>query len=37
MEDIKSNARLRLCEDPETNTWSYYGTVKLIPIVYKTI
>ena len=27
MEDIKSNARLRLCEDPETNTWSYYGTV----------
>ena len=23
MEDIKSNARLRLCEDPETNIWSY--------------
>ena len=33
MEDIKSNARLRLCEDPETNIWSYYGTVMLIPIV----
>ena len=33
MEDIKSNARFRLCEDPETNIWSYYGTVKLIPIV----
>ena len=33
MEDIKSNARLRLCEDPETNIWSYYGTVKLTPFV----
>ena len=33
MEDIKSNARLRLCEDPETNIWSYYGMVKLTPIV----
>ena len=33
MENIKSNARLRLCEDPETNIWSYYGTVKLTPIV----
>ena len=31
-EDIKSNARLKLCEDPETNIWSYYGTVKLTPI-----
>ena len=30
---IKSNARLKLCEDPETNIWSYYGTVKLTPIV----
>ena len=30
-EDIKSNARLKLCEDPETNIWSYYGTVKLTP------
>ena len=27
-EEIKSNARLKLCEDPETNIWSYYGTVK---------
>ena len=33
MEDIKSNARLRLYEDPETNIWSYYGTVKLTSIV----
>ena len=32
-EDIKSNARLKLCEDPDTNIWSYYGTVKLTPIV----
>ena len=23
-EDIKSHARLKLCEDPETNIWSYY-------------
>ena len=33
MDDIKSNARLKLCEDPETNIWSYYRTVKLTPIV----
>ena len=33
MEDIKSNARLRLYEDPESNIWSYYRTVKFIPIV----
>ena len=33
MEDIKSNARFRLCDDPKTNIWSYYGTVKLTPIV----
>ena len=26
--DIKSHARLKLCEDPETNVWSYYGTIK---------
>ena len=32
MEDIKSNARLRLCEDPETNIWSYYVTIELTPI-----
>ena len=32
MKDLKSNARPRLCEDPETNIWSYYGTVKLTPI-----
>ena len=33
IEDIKSNARLKLCEDPETNIWSYYGTIKLTHIV----
>ena len=33
MEDVKSNARLRLCENSETNISSYYGTVKLTPIV----
>ena len=32
-EDIKSNARLKLCEDPETNIWSYYRMIKLTPIV----
>ena len=32
-EDIKSHARLKLYEDPETNIWSYYGTIKLTPIV----
>ena len=31
--DIKSNARLKLCEDSNTNIWSYYGTIKLTPIV----
>ena len=31
--DIKSHARLKLYEDPETNIWSYYGTIKLTPIV----
>ena len=29
-EDIRSNARLKLCEDPKINIWSYYETVKLI-------
>ena len=31
--DIKSRARLKLCEDPESNIWSYYGTIKLTPLV----
>ena len=31
--DIKSHARLKLCEDPETNIWSYYRMVKLTPII----
>ena len=30
-EDIKSNARLKLCEDLETNIRTYYMTVKLTP------
>ena len=32
-EDIKSHARLKLCENPETNIWSHYGPIKLTPIV----
>ena len=32
-DDIRANGRLKLCEDPETNIWSYYGTVKLTLIV----
>ena len=32
-DDIKSHARLKLCEDPNTNIWSYYGMIKLTPIV----
>ena len=31
--DIQSHARLKLCEDLEVNIWSYYGTIKLTPIV----
>ena len=31
--DIKAHARLKLCEDPEANIWSYYVTIKLTPIV----
>ena len=30
--DIKSHARLKLCEDPEINIWSYCRTIKLTPI-----
>ena len=32
-DDIRANARLKSCEDSVTNIWSYYGTVKLKPIV----
>ena len=31
--DIQSNARLKLCENPNANIWSYYGAIKLTPIV----
>ena len=31
--DIKSHARLKLCEDLETNICSYYRTIKLTPIM----
>ena len=31
--DIKSHARLKLCENPDSNICSYYGTIKLTPIV----
>ena len=33
--DIKSHARLKLCDDPEVNIWSHYGTIKLTPIVFE--
>ena len=32
-DDIKTNARLKLPDDPIKNIWSYYGTTKLTPIV----
>ena len=32
-DDIKLHARLKLCEDPKMNIWSYYRTIKLTPIV----
>ena len=32
-EDIKSNARLRVGEDPKPNIWAYYGNIKLTPII----
>ena len=32
-DDIKTNARLKLPDDPVKNIWSYYGTTKLTPIV----
>ena len=31
--DIKSHARLKLCDDPETYIWSSYRNIKLTPIV----
>ena len=31
--DIKSHARLKLCENSDSNIWSYYGTIKLTPIL----
>ena len=31
--DIRSHVRLKLCEDPEMNIWSYSRTIKLTPIV----
>ena len=33
IEDIKSNARLRLSEDPKTNIWAYYSNIELTPTV----
>ena len=32
-EDIKTNVRLKLPDDPIKNIWNYYGTTKLTPIV----
>ena len=31
--DIQTNARLKLPDDPVTKIWSYYGSTKLIPVV----
>ena len=31
--DIRTNAHLKLPDDPVTKIWSYYGTTKLTPIV----
>ena len=31
--DIRTNAQLKLPDDPVTKIWSYYGTTKLTPIV----
>ena len=31
--DIRTNAHLKLPDDPVTKIWSYYGTTKLMPIV----
>ena len=31
--DIRTNACLKLPDDPVTKIWSYYGTTKLMPIV----
>ena len=31
--DIQTNARLKLPDDPVTKIWSYYGTTKLTPVV----
>ena len=32
---IKSHARLKLCENPDSNIWSYYGTIKLTTMVLR--
>ena len=36
-EDIKTNARLKLPDDPIKNIWNYYGTTKLTPIVLERL
>ena len=33
--DIRTNARLKLPDDPVTKIWSYYGTTKLTPVVWE--
>ena len=35
--DIKSHARLKFCDDLETNIWSYYRTIKLTPRVLEAL
>ena len=32
-EEIRSNAHLRLAEDPNTNVWAFYSIIKVTPVV----
>ena len=32
-EEIRSNACLRLAEDPDTNMWAFYNIIKVTPVV----
>ena len=32
-EEIRSNAHLRLAEDPDSNVWAFYNIIKVTPVV----
>ena len=36
-DDIKTNARLKLPDDPVKNIWNNYGMTKLTPIVLEIV